>query len=220
MQLSPVTTHAKSVRSKNRVYRHLMACAAEYRERDRNPVVAWDQVAAASWAKACREFASEVVAMSDNEAMAYIKKRFAKIVRGTFQNGRTTSGLMMQIDVSKTLDTILDPIEFSRKGWIEVGTHGGLDDGKCSTRPGYRRMLGINHCIDFCGRQRGESDADWLKRRDAWLKRYNPRVEVSRNVFGVERQKIGTVAWLRKQEHLVEDERAARQIASAKEKNQ
>lgn len=198
------------------VRQYLLEKAKEFSERDRNPVVAWDCFGAKAWAQACRALAKEVAGMTHDEAVKHLKQRQKEMTRGrNFKDkaGQKLRGHLpgwyLQIDFAKRMDELIDPIAKDRKGWIEITTCGGLDDGKCSTRPGYRRMLGINLEMDWCGRQKDESDVDWLKRRAEWLGRYHGGVKVVRETCWNARreqfdQVVGTVRDFIKMEHLEE----------------
>lgn len=172
------------------VRQYLLDKAREFAERDRNPVVAWDCMGAAAWSKACRMFAKEVAGMSHDDAVKHLKARrkeilnpksFSKKADKQRKGSDRLPGWYMQMDFSKRMDELIDPIAKDKKGWIEITTAGGLDDGKLSTRPGYRRMLGINCQVEWCGREKGECDADWLKRRAEWLGQYHGGVKVVRD---------------------------------------
>lgn len=201
---------------------YLLATAKEFSERDRNPVVAWDIIGAAAWARACRVFAKEVAGMSHDDGVKHLKARRKEIEKADYSDkpekgqkaGKVEKdrlpGWFLQIDFSKRMDEIIDPIARDRKGWIEICTAGGLDDGKCSTRPGYRRMLGINRQVGWIGRERGESDAAWLKRRAEWLGQYHGGVKVARDnrwnptTKDFELDVVATVREFLKTEHLAE----------------
>jgi hypothetical protein len=162
----------------NVVQAHLSRCAENFRERELNPIVAWDCLGAARWATQCDELAVRVDGLDDVAALAFLKQ-----VRHDVENAeaeQSSWGLFSHIDTIKQLDRIIDPIARDIGGWIEVGSWGGLDDGQISRRPGYRRMLGVNHCVSSCGRERGESETHWLARRDVWLAQYHPDVIVVR----------------------------------------
>jgi hypothetical protein len=156
------------------VHQHLTACAAEYAERSRNPITAWDQLAADKWSGLCLQLAREIEYLSDDEALVYLKAKRTTCVLNT----SSSAALVISMSHMKEYDRVIDPIAREQTGWIEVNAWGGLDDGKSSERPGYRRMLDTNHCVGFVGRALGESDEDWLRRRAAWLAQYHPDIWV------------------------------------------
>jgi len=200
------------------VQQHLIRCAEDYEARAANPVVAWDCMGASAWGSACRRFASETAAMSDTEAVAWLTaKRDAVPAKA---GDAVLPGWYLQMDWLAQMDRILDPVARERVGWIEVGSNGGLDGGRPGERPGYRRMLGVNRCVSYCGRERGEDDSAWLRRRADWLSRYHGGIWVARSFYGRYTsdgnhytQIVGTVGSFASQTHLVERESDRRDAA-------
>lgn len=190
------------------VHAYLLSEARQYAERAANPVTAWDCIGARRWSETCMKLAVNVEGKTDEDALTHLKAVRAALYGVEHPN--TGWGFYAIFSDIRQLDAIIDPIARDLTGWIVLGTHGGLDDGKCSTRPGYRRMLGINHCVSSCGRERGESDDAWLARRDAWLARYHPHIKVIRDhtAWSEDRTQytslVGNVAEIRKMRHLVE----------------
>ena len=190
------------------VHAHLLTQAQHYAGRAKNPVVAWDCLRAQKWADRCLTLADEVAGKSDEAALAHLKCFRAAVA--TKDTNQTGWGFYAVFSDLRELDALIDPIARERTGWIVLGTHGGLDDGKRSIRPGYRRMLGINHCVASCGRERGESDDAWLARRDAWFAQYHPDVKVIRDhtAWSADRTEythiVGTAGDVRLLRHLVE----------------
>lgn len=163
----------------NSVAAHLLDCAAKYANRAAYPVVAWDCMGAATWAGRCRELAAAVADMSEFEALHYLQECRAGAPAQASKVGYSRPlSFIVGIDLVREMDRIIDPIAKEKRGWIAVCSHGGLDDGVISTRPGYRRMLDTNHCVGFCGRERGESDDAWRTRRLQWFSQYHPDVPV------------------------------------------
>jgi hypothetical protein len=163
----------------NTVEQHLLQCAAEYSRRAAHPVVAWDCMGAATWAGRCRELAAAVSEMSDTAALTYLQECRAGASGQASKLGFSRPlSFIVGFDLVREMDKIVDPIAREKRGWIAVSTSGGLDDGKLSTRPSYRRMLETNHCVGFCGRKERESDDAWSARRVAWLGKYHPDVLV------------------------------------------
>lgn len=162
------------------VYDHLVACAADYARRAANPQVAWDQLGAKAWSGRCETLANEVQGLSETDALAHLIRRRDEHAHLNWDTKNSSPwAFLVTIDLKQQMDIIVDPVAREHRGWIEVSTYGGLDDGKMSIRPGYRRMLGINHCVSHCGRERDESDEAWQARRVAWLGRYHPNIWVT-----------------------------------------
>jgi len=161
------------------VEKHLRERAAKYADRYANPVTAWDQIGARSWSERCEQLAEVTAPLAPEAAMQYLHACRAKAdgVDGLLDSSQPMA-FIVSMDMAREMDTIIDPIAVAHRGWIEAQVGGGLDDGKLSTRPAYRRMLGVNHCVAYCGRERGESDDAWLSRREQWFARYHPDVWV------------------------------------------
>lgn len=161
------------------VYNHIRACGQRYAQRAKNPVTAWDCIGASSWASRCETLAEEIKGLGEDEALAHLIRRrdnHAHLTPG--QKSESTWAFLVTIDLQREMDTIVDPIAKEHRGWVEVTSNGGLDNGKMSVRPAYRRMLGVNHCVSYCGREVGETDQAWQDRRVAWLSRYHPNILV------------------------------------------
>lgn len=162
------------------VYAHLLACGQRYAQRAANPVTAWDCFGAKTWAGHCETLAVEVADMSEQAAHAHlIHRRDSDSHRPPSKQNTSAWSFMVTLDLIREMDAIVDPIAREHRGWIEVTTNGGLDNGKMSIRPAYRRMLGVNHCVSHCGREVGETDQAWATRRAAWLSRYHPDIHVT-----------------------------------------
>jgi hypothetical protein len=161
-------------------YNHLLACGQRYAQRAANPVVAWDCIGAKTWAGRCETLAGEILDMTEQDALAHlIRRRDHDSHRSPSKLNTSPWAFLVTIDLVREMDTIVDPIAREHRGWVEVTTTGGLDNGKMSIRPAYRRMLGINHCVSYCGRERDESDQAWQERRVAWLSQYHPNIHVT-----------------------------------------
>lgn len=164
----------------NTVEQHLLKCAEEYSRRAAHPVVAWDCMGAATWGNRCRELAAAVSEMSDSDALAYLQEcRAGATGQASLVGHSRPLSFVVGWDLVREMDKIVDPIAREKRGWIEVKSNGGLDNGKMSTRPAYRRMLDTNHCVGFCGRNMGESDDAWRTRRLEWLAAYHPDILVT-----------------------------------------
>lgn len=165
----------------------LLECALDYEQRARRPRVAWDQLGAETWGKVCRRWfdaykdAPDKIA-ADREIIARLRA-----IQAGERDESTGLHFIVNFDVWAQIDRILDPVDQAGvRGWIELSA--SLDPG--DDRPQFRRMLGLNHCVD--GLRRGlpksgsmferlpETDADWLERRRAWLSRYHPDTWVVR----------------------------------------
>jgi hypothetical protein len=161
-------------------YHHLAACAEDYARRAAHPMTAWDQLSAKTWSALCETLANELVHLSEADALAHLIRRRDEHSHLNWNTENSSPwAFLVTIDLKRQMDIIVDPIAREHRGWIEVSTFGGLDDGKMSVRPGYRRMLGVNHCVSHCGRQPGESDEAWQSRRVNWLGRYHPDIHVT-----------------------------------------
>lgn len=190
------------------IQEHLLEQARRYASRAATPVTAWDCLAAQRWSDRCTELAGQVSGMTDEAALAHLKQIRAAIEA---KSGSWSGwGFYAVFTELREMDTLIDPVARDLVGWITISTHGGLDDGKPSIRPGYRRMLGINHCVSACGRERGESDEDWLNRRNVWLAKYHPDIKVIRdhNAWSDDRTQythiVGSVREIMTLRHLVE----------------
>jgi hypothetical protein len=191
----------------NRIHAHVLAEAEKYAQRAVKPVVAWDQLYAERWSAVCKNLADEVAAMDEEAGLSHLKMRRDDLKEGE----RRSWAVIGPRDAWLQMDQLVDAVAREHTGWIQVGRHGGLDNLVLSTRPGYQRMLGINRCVSSCGRERGESDEAWLARRDVWLAKYHPAIQVirSRAAWSEDSQYthiIGTVAQVRAVPHLVERE--------------
>ena len=193
----------------NAIHQHILRFQEKYARRAREPLVAWDCLGAERWAQDLAALAQEVESMSEEQALAHLQALRREADRLPLQ-GQNSWGLVSTMWHCHKLDELIDPVARECVGWIVLGTHGGLNNGKMSTRPGYRRMLDVNHCVAACGRERDESDEDWLAHRDAWLAQYHPDVPVVRDnrAWSEDRTQytafVGTVKSLRATEHLVE----------------
>lgn len=161
------------------VREHVLACAQNYAKRAANPVTAWDCLGAKAWAGRCEDLANEVLGMSEEDALAHLIRRRDSGKHLSWSEPNTSPwSFVVTLDLLQHMDTIVDPIAREQRGWIEVSSYGGLDNGKLSSRPSYRRMLGVNHCVSYCGRKLDESDQAWNARRVAWLSQYHPNIYV------------------------------------------
>lgn len=162
----------------NALHSHVLQEAEKYAHRAKSPVVAWDCLGAKSWAEELRGIAQHIAPLSHEEGLAHLQELRAKVDEMPLSSDW---GLLAAISRRHLLDELIDPVAREPNGFIVLSTWGGLDDGKKSVRPAYKRMLGMNHCVASCGRERGESDRQWLERRDTWLARYHPEVRVIRD---------------------------------------
>jgi hypothetical protein len=160
------------------LHQHVLQEADKYAHLAKNPVVAWDCLGAERWANELCDIAQHIAVLSHEEGLAYLKELRAQVDTMPLSSDW---GLLAALSRRQQLDELIDPVAKEPNGHIVISTWGGLDDGKMSVRPAYRRMLGVNHCVASCGRERGESDAQWLERRDAWLAQYHPEVRVIRD---------------------------------------
>lgn len=185
----------------------LTACAEDYEARHRVPRVAWDQLAADTWARRCRVWIEEFEGTPDERAIAVLRG----IQRGDHlapKGGKVPEGglgFLVGIDIHVQIDRILDPVDQAKpSGYIEINRPGmrrvevdGEDKWVDDDRPVYRRMLGVNHCLDtlmrgpFASRltsspaaygfaREDETDEAWLERRRQWLSTFHPDTPVVR----------------------------------------
>lgn len=187
---------------------HLRACAARFNERDRRPVVAWDCMGAATWAKVCNAIADEIesLGLAGEQAIGFLKAKAHQARTGADAKSQKGLGFLVSMDAWTKFDEIIDPIARDRRGWIEVSGHAehfnriGIDN-----IPTYRRMLGSNQCVATLTREWREerrpryadhnaprrcwveSDEAWEARRLEWLGRYHPDVWVVHKEGGWER---------------------------------
>ncbi|WP_425952997.1 hypothetical protein [Ralstonia pseudosolanacearum] len=159
-----------------KIHDYLRGEASEQRARYAAPVLAIDVIAAKSRAETLELLAEEIADKDDEDALAHlISVRELACGRVSYD---TSMALVLSLGEFTWFQGVVDRVSREPVGWIEVsGT--GYDGRKRLHLPRYRRMLGINNCADAIARERGESDAEWLSRRVAWLGQYHPQVRVA-----------------------------------------
>ncbi len=174
----------------SKVIARLEACALEYQRRHDAPRVAWDVMAAKTWANRCALWAVEFRGREDREIIEALRG-----LRTAQVDHAGGVGFLVSMDLTVHIDRILDPVDQDRpRGYIEIARPGSIRDGEDrwtpDPRPVYRRMLGTNRQVD--GIMRGplkphtvfdrlpEADDAWLERRRAWLAQYHPDTWVVR----------------------------------------
>ncbi|KVV07408.1 hypothetical protein [Burkholderia ubonensis] len=188
-----------------RVVQHLLEVAQEQRKRFANPVLAIDVLAADKRAELCEKLAKSLADLDDATALQrLIEKRDAHEL-----NVSSSTAIVVSMSERQWFEGIIDGISREQRGWIEVGSH-GYSDGRNLCLPRYRRMLGINHCVDGCYREEHETAEVWLAKRAAWLSRYHAEVKVvhAKKRWTPDNPSIeivlGTVGSFVQQEHVVE----------------
>lgn len=188
------------------IHAHVLREAARYAQRARVPVVARDIFSADKWSEQCMQMAQQIEGMSEADALAHLKAFRADLRWDT----RSGWSFMTSMDAMGLMDELIDPVAKDKVGWIEMSAWGGLDKGKRSVRPHYRRMLGINNAMSSCIRDLGEPEATWLARRDAWLAQYHPDIKVIRGCASWSEDRcqytsiVATVSELREMKHVIE----------------
>ena len=89
----------------------LYAKAREYHSRHLNPGVAWDQVGAEAWSKACRVFARQVSGMSASDAVRHLKTQQTKMLRRV-RKSPVQSGwnLQVEMDIVSRIDELVKEV--------------------------------------------------------------------------------------------------------------
>lgn len=187
------------------VKKYLLEQADKCHYRYKNPVVAIDAIMGNRRSEVLEKIAGNIDGMSNSEALLHLIS-----IRDNQQapNSNTSMSLVLTMTENLWFEGIVDRISREPIGWIEVGSS-GFDGERFLNLPAYRRMLSVNHDVEYIARLPGESDDSWLDRRQAWLSQYHPQVKVIHKNKRFDNGKeyelsLGTVESFIQQRHLIE----------------
>jgi len=179
-----------------RIITYLTERSAQFQRRADCPRVAWDQIGAEPWAKACLDLAERVRGMSDEAALAALFAIRDDIKAPDLLESERGAlpGWYYGFDFEKTMTDLLDPIGNERVGYIALQerVHTKADGSKVIEEI-YKRERHVNGVVSVLrrGRSNGttfgwlydETDEAWAERKRVWFSRYNSGVWVTRGGY-------------------------------------